>query len=444
MAMDISYRNLLRIALPVCLGAFVQFILVFTDNFFLGKLGMNEMNGAAMVGLVYLTLAIIGVGLGGGTQILVARRTGEKNFERGGRTLANAFYLSLIIAVILFVLLYFVCPFFFNSWMKSQEIRGIMARFLDIRAWGVFFFVPAAVLNGFFVGISRPKIIAVSTGAAAIVNVLLCWLLVFGRAGFPQMGVEGAATATLISEFIGLVIILAYTFRSKFSAIYSIPHAFSTASFKDSPALLRISGPMMLQLLLSLAIWTIFFVFVEKLGEKQMQASHIIRSMYLLALISTMGFSQTTRTVVSTLMAENRLGDIKPALVRLAVLNFAGIVLLVHGLLLYPAAVAELFTKDPETIGYTVKCMAVVFPAMLISSVSSILLNTVEGSGNTLPGFLVELGTSVFYFTFAWWVTVVHPMPVHFAWMADWVYFGCIGLFAGLYLKFSNWRHTRV
>lgn len=444
MKLDISYKNLLLTAIPVCLGAFVQFILVLTDNLFLSRLDGEEMNGAATIGLVYITFAILGNGLGGGTQILVARRTGEGNYSKGGETLANALFLSIALATLLFICLHFICPLFFSSWIKDAEIRDVMNRFLSIRSWGVFFYVPTAVINGFFIGISKPRILAISSGIAAIVNILLCWLFVFGKGGIPAMHAEGAALATLISEFIALCVVLVYTYNSNFEKVYSILAAIRTKTLKHSAAILRISGPLMLQLLLSLAIWTVFFFFVEKLGSKQMKASHIIRSTYLLALISIMGFSQTTRTVVSTLMAEKRTGEIPCALKRLMILNIGGILLLVHGLVLYPRLLAGFFTSDPLTLEYTINSMFVVFPAMLIFAITSILLNTIEGSGNTLAGFLIEVGTSIFYFTVAWYFTIRNPHPVHYAWLSDLVYFGCIGVFSLIYLKKSQWRTTTV
>ena len=197
---------------------------------------------------------------------------------------------------------------------------------------------------------------------------------------------------------------------------------------------------MIVQLVLSLGIWTVFFLLIEKLGEKQLQASHIIRTTYLLALVSIMGFTQTTRTVVSTLIAEKRQSDLWPAMKRLMWLNFAGIIILIHGLLLYPEWLAHFFTADAEVIQYTRQCMAVVFPALLCFSFTSILLNTVEGSGNTFAGMLIEMLTTVGYIWLTYYLTITNPQPVHIVWMADWLYFSGIGIFSIIYLKTSNWR----
>ena len=279
---------------------------------------------------------------------------------------------------------------------------------------------------------------------AAVANVLLCYVFVFGAFGSEPMGVSGAALATVISELLALVIVLGAAFSPRIDKEYGLRKMLGNFQPRTMLAILRISYPLMFQLMLSLSLWLVFFLLVARLGEGQLQASHIIRNTYLLALISTMGFSQTTRTYVSTLMAEGRTGEIPGVQRRLIVFNLVGILLLTHGLVLYPETIAALFNASPEVTRMTADSMQVVFPAMVIFSVSSILLNVVEGSGNTLAGFYIEFGTSVFYFGFACLATLVFPQPVHIVWMADLVYFVCISLFSWLYLRTGRWKLKKI
>ncbi|MBL7942983.1 MAG: hypothetical protein JNM00_09465, partial [Flavobacteriales bacterium] len=118
---DTSLKGILRVALPVCVSPLVTFVLTLTDNVFASRLGMNAMNAVATVGLLYITVAILGVGLAGGAQILIARRNGEGNFTGAGKTLVNALWLSFVLAIVLFVLLKFVSPLFFGAWIDSAE-----------------------------------------------------------------------------------------------------------------------------------------------------------------------------------------------------------------------------------------------------------------------------------------------------------------------------------
>ena len=78
--LDIRPWSMAKVALPVSLGIFVQFIVVVIDNYFVAQLDGNAMSAVAFVGLIYITLAMLGVGLGNATQILIARRKGQGDY----------------------------------------------------------------------------------------------------------------------------------------------------------------------------------------------------------------------------------------------------------------------------------------------------------------------------------------------------------------------------
>ncbi|MFN5621491.1 MAG: MATE family efflux transporter [Flavobacteriales bacterium] len=84
--LDIRPWSMAKVALPVSLGIFVQFIVVVIDNYFVAQIDGNAMSAVAFVGLIYITLAMLGVGLGNATQILVARRKGQGEYSIVGQS----------------------------------------------------------------------------------------------------------------------------------------------------------------------------------------------------------------------------------------------------------------------------------------------------------------------------------------------------------------------
>ena len=88
--------------------------------------------------------------------------------------------------------------------------------------------------------------------------------------------------------------------------------------------------------------------------------------------------------------------------------------------------------------------MRIIFPAMYIFAFTSILLATVEGSGNTVAGAIVEFATMTIYILFAWYITVKNPQPIHIVWTADYLYFICIGLFSWYFLRNGKWKYKIV
>jgi Na+-driven multidrug efflux pump len=86
----------------------------------------------------------------------------------------------------------------------------------------------------------------------------------------------------------------------------------------------------------------------------------------------------------------------------------------------------------------------VVFFAVLIFSVTSILLNTIEGSGRTKQAMRIEILTIAIYLVAVYYVTIVNPQEIHVIWMTDYLYFGLLGAASWLYLRYSNWKFTSV
>ncbi|MFZ4786306.1 MAG: MATE family efflux transporter [Flavobacteriales bacterium] len=439
-----NYRDILKVVLPLSFGSFVQFIVVFTDNYFVAQLGENAMSGASFIGLIYVSLMMLGMGLSNAAQIIIARRQGEHRYDEAGRVFANTFIIAFFLAILQVLISYFIMPMALEKWIASDEIRSYANEFLEIRSFGFLFYTLTLIINSFWAGIAQTRVMAYTTLITASVNVVLDYGLVFGAWGLPQMGIRGAALATDIAEACAFLYALIYTLSQKRIVQYELKKALQSKSLQYTKQLLVLGGPIMLRLGISLSVWAVFFLFVEKLGEKQFQASHIVRNMYMLVWISVMGFSSATKTYVSTLIAEKRQEILMPTIRKLMLMNFTGVLLLSHGLWLYPEWIASLFTDDAETIQYTVDCMLVILPAMLTFSITNIMLNMVEGSGNTVAGFLVEFTTMIVYISLSYYITIIAPQPIHIVWMADYLYFALLGLLSILFLYNGKWKYREV
>ncbi|MCC6600951.1 MAG: MATE family efflux transporter [Crocinitomicaceae bacterium] len=442
--LNISCRSLLRVAIPMSFGAFIQFSVVFIDNFFVSKISGNAMSGVAYVSLIYITLIMIGVGLGNAAQILIARRNGEKNKTAAGSILVNALLISLAVASLQFFLLFFIAPPLLDYFISSKQVLGYMKEFIGFRSIGFFFYTPVLILNSFWSGIARTRVMAYETIITGTCNILLDYGLIFGNLGFPEMGVAGAAIATSASEACAFFFLTAYTLSRKEFKTFHLRTAFASLPLAHSKALMKLGIPIMLQSVLSLGVWLVFYNFIEKLGEKSLQSSLITRNMYMLVWVSVMGFSTTAKTYVSGLIAEGRQVDLWPTIRRIMLLNFSGIFLLSHGLWLYPEFIAQQFSSDAEVISLSVDSMRVVLPAMYLFSFTSILLSTVEGSGNALAGFAVEAITTIFYIITAYLLAIQWAKPVYIVWTADYVYFSLLGLLSIIFLWNGKWKHKTI
>lgn len=431
-------------ALPIALGGFIQFVVVFTDNFFLSQVDKNMMNGAGNSGLMYVSLLMIIMGLASGMQIIVARRNGENKKTEAGKIFANSLLIGLFSAILIFFTLQYTRINWLDGWVKSESVLNYMDLFLNLRSYGVLFYFITLMIVAFYSGIAKTKILIYTTIITAGFNIFLDYVLIFGNYGIPPMGVEGAAMATLIAEGATTLFALGYIALDKFVLPYKIGEALKKIPLSDSFPILKISFPLIIQFSLSLGTWTVFFLLVEKLGENQLQISHIVRNLYMLVFASAMGFGQTTKTYISSLIAEKRQNELIPTIKRLIFLNLIGILILSHGFWLYPEIVLNWFSIDPSIMDDAKKTLLVVMGSALLISISTIVINTILASGRTIVGLLIEIAAVALYLIMAYYYTVVVEAPIYIVWISDILYFFIVIVLAIAYLKWSNWKYHEV
>jgi putative MATE family efflux protein len=439
--LQIGYASLWKMALPLCAGAFIQFFIVIIDNYFVAQLDGNAMSAVSFVGLIYIALGMLGAGSANAAQILIAKKNGENQPQEISIVLQNAFLIQLVIVAIQIATMAWFVPILLKQFISNQEVLAYMTEFSQFRSVGFIFFSFIQLYHAFWSGTTQTKSVFYSTALVALTTICFDYLLIFGHIGLPALGVKGAAIATNLGEGVGLFFLMLYT--KKFAPQLALIRVVN--QFRYVHELLKLGIPIMIQMLIALVIWIIFFGFIEKRGEASFQSAFIVRNMYSLAWVSAMGFSSTAKTYVSGLLAEKRDGEIFLVLKRLIASNVILIAILTHGLLLYPGWIAAQFNATTEVIDLTISSMHVVFPVILLFAVTNILLAAVEGSGKTLQGLIIEMSTTVCYIAYASWITFHTHADVSLIWTSDYVYFVGLGIFSLLFLRSWKWysKYTR-
>ena len=195
MQSNISYKRIWAVSYPIILGSMAQNLINFTDTAFLGRVGEVALGGGALGGLFYLAVYMLGLGFGQGEQIVVARRYGENKPREIGVVVNHSLLFLLGLSVIAFVILRFGSILILDYGVKSKDVQEATLAFLKYRSFGIFFAFVNVVFRSFYIGLGKTKIISYTTFLLAIVNIVFDYLLIFGKAGFPQMGIAGAAIA---------------------------------------------------------------------------------------------------------------------------------------------------------------------------------------------------------------------------------------------------------
>ncbi len=444
--LSLSFTSMIAVALPLSIGAFVQFLVLFTDNTFLSRVSDEAISGAGIAAMIYITASMFISGMASGTQIFIARKQGANQQQDVGKYFANGLFLCIVLSLVLGGLIQLTSNYLLPQWTQDKEVLLVAQEFLNIRLLGMIFYAILMTLVAFYVGIARTGILIFSTIITAGLNIVLDYALITGNWSFPALGHQGAAWATVASEFVGFIFLLTYTLFFGKGKKLQLSSAIKKIGLQPIIEMLVLSIPLMLQQVLALATWTLFFFLVEKVGVLELKVSNLVRTLYMLAFVILMGVGQTTRTYISTLIASGRQNELSQAIRKLISMNIIGVILLCHGFILYPEYISTYFFEPHETIGIEafVKSTRVVFFSILLFSFSGVFINVIEGSGRTWVGFGVELLSIIIYLFVVYLITIVSPQEIHVIWMSDYVYFGMMGMLSGLFLLFGNWKNHRL
>ncbi|MCD7977853.1 MAG: MATE family efflux transporter [Tannerellaceae bacterium] len=438
-----SNRQIWQMSYPILLGLFAQNIINVTDTAFLGRVGEVELGASALGGLYYICAFTIAFGFSTGSQIIIARRNGEKRYSEVGPVMIQGVFFLLGLAAFLFLFSRLFSESIMRVLVSSDVILESTQEFIYWRIFGFFFSFVNVMFRALYIGITRAKVLTLNAVFMAITNVLLDYLLIFGHAGFPELGLKGAAIASVIAEAVSIVFLVIYTRFAVDIKKYAL-NKIGSFDMNLLKRVLSISIFTMFQYFISMSTFFLFFVAVERLGQRELAIANIVRSVYIVMFIPVNALSTTTNSFVSNAIGAGYKDQVLAIIHKLAKFSFLTMAVLSTLVMCFPRAIISIYTNDPTLIDSSIPSLYVISVAMLISAVSNIYFNGVSGTGNTRTALWLELVTLAFYCIYIYIVAFRLRMPVEICFTTELIYFSFLLLFSFVYLKKGNWQKKKI
>lgn len=436
-------KEIWRVTYPVFLGLLAQNVINVTDTAFLGRVGEVALGAAAMGGLLYICVYTIAFGFSVGSQILIARRNGEGNYRAVGPIMWQGTAFSFGMAVCLLILMYFSAAPLIRLLITSDSIYGATYEFFTWRIWGFLFAFVNVMFRGLYIGITRTKVLTMNAVVMALVNVVLDYALVFGELGLPEMGVRGAVLASVIAEASSLLFFLLYTYYKVDLKKYGL-NRFGQFDLSMVLRILRISCFTMVQYFLAMAIWFVFFMALERLGQRQLAVANIVRSVYVVLLIPVQALSTTANTLVSNLIGAGGSSGVVTLLHKISRMSFLIMVVCVGLCVAFPGSILSVYTNEEALLVESVSALYVVCGAMLIASLANVYFNGISGTGNTQAALVLEVFVQVFYALYIIVVGMVIQAPVDVCFTTEVIYYVLMLGSSLIYLKKAKWQNKKI
>lgn len=436
-------KEIWRVTYPIFLGLLAQNVINVTDTAFLGRVGEVALGAAAMGGLLYICVYTIAFGFSVGSQILIARRNGEGNYRAVGPIMWQGTTFSFGMAVCLLILMYFSAAPLIRLLITSDSIYGATYEFFTWRIWGFLFAFVNVMFRGLYIGITRTKVLTMNAVVMALVNVVLDYTLVFGELGLPEMGVRGAALASVIAEASSLLFFLLYTYYKVDLKKYGL-NRFGQFDLSMVLRILRISCFTMVQYFLAMAIWFVFFMALERLGQRQLAVANIVRSVYVVLLIPVQALSTTANTLVSNLIGAGGSSGVVTLLHKISRMSFLIMVVCVGLCVAFPGSILSVYTNEEALLVESVSALYVVCGAMLIASLANVYFNGISGTGNTQAALVLEVFVQVFYALYIIVVGMVIQASVDVCFTTEVIYYVLMLGSSLIYLKKAKWQNKKI
>jgi len=438
-----SNKNIFKITYPIFLTLVAQNIINVTNTAFLGRVGEVELGASAIGGVFYLAIYMVGFGFSQGAQILIGRRNGEKNFGQIGPIFNNGLIFNLLLSFLIFGLSVKGVPIIMKYLVSSEHVYKSSIAYLDWRIYGFFFAFVNVIFRGLYVGITQTRILTISAILTAVTNILFDYILIFGNFGFPKLGIEGAGISSVIAEAVTTIYLFWHTIYRTNRKLYGL-FEFKKVEFKTILQILDLSVFIMFQYFISISTWFMFFIFIERMGERPLAVTNIGRSLYILLMMPGAALSTTVNTLVSNLIGAGRKEEVLPFIRRIVGMVVLIILPILAFTFAFPELFARIYTDDPGLVAACVPVMRVVAVANLFCAVSNIIFNGVSGTGNTRTAFAIEFLTLFFYLSYVYYTAIINRQPVAIVWMSEFVYWTIIGALGYFYLLKGNWRKKEI
>lgn len=440
---QISNKQILRIAMPISFALLVPQANFITNNIFLGQLGQLELGAAGLTGVYYLIFAAIGFGLNNGLQALISRRAGENRPEEIGKLFSQGVRIAMVIAAIGIALTYFVAPYLLRFALSSTEIHEKAVSFLQIRIWGLPFLYIYQMRNALLVGTNQSKYLIAGTVSETVANIFFDYALIYGKLGLPELGFNGAAYASIIAEATGMFIVYLVISVKGISKRFALSQGFRYDKV-NTKLILQQSSPLIFQHAISIMSWEFFYILIEHKGERSLAISNTMRNIFGFFGVFTWAFAATSNMMVSNVIGQGKKEEVQRLIWKIVKLSTGLSFSVAIVLVTMPAIFLSIYGQGEDFIDEAIPVVRVVASALVLMSFSTVWLNAVTGTGNSKVNLGIEAIAIVFYCLYVYLVLEVWDLSITYGWMSEWLYWMILFSLSYSYIRSGRWKKKQI
>lgn len=435
-------RSALLLGVPLVGSQLGGMLMNTTDTVMLGWYGIEELAAGAIATQLLFTVMMFGAGFAYAVVPMASESEGRGDVREVRRATRMGIWVVILFAAIAIVLLSFTERLFLALGQEPQ-IAALSGDYMVIAKWSVAPLLMWWTVRGFLTAIERTRVVFWATLAGVALNGLLNWIFIFGNWGAPEMGMAGAAIATLGTNSLIFGLLVAYCYMNERARPYEIFVRFWRADWPVFRDICRIGTPIGLMITAETGMFILASIFMGWFGVVALAAHGVTLQLASLAFMIPMGMSQAATSQVGAYLGQKRSIDL-----RRAAGTFLGLCLTFASFsatlfLIIPEPLIRLFLDDasadaPAVVAYAVPLLFVAACFQLTDTTQAIAAANLRGLKDTrLPMIIAVI---------AYW-----PVGLGLAYgLAFPLGMGGVGVWTGLATGLGvaavllNWRFWRI
>ncbi len=369
-------KAVVLLAIPMILELSLESIFAVVDIFFVSKLGPNAI---ATVGLTEAAITIVysfAIGLSVAATAIVARRTGEKEFQEGAKSAAQAINVGIAISLVITLIGLFFPDEILSVMGASEAVVRDGAEFTRIMLGGNLVIMLLFLINGIFRGAGNAAMAMKSLWIASIINIVLCPILI------NIYGIKGAAIATVIGRSAGVIYQCIHLFKGNMTLKFSAD--LFKINFTEIKNIWNIAWPATSQFIIQSGSWIVLTKLVADTGGTEASAGYqiAIRNVVFF-ILPAWGLSNAAATLVGQNLGANK-PDRAEQSVWLAMrynIYFMGLVMLLF--VFFSRFIISIFTNDEALISHGTRALQIMGYGYVFYGISMVMMQSLNGAGDT-------------------------------------------------------------
>ena len=382
-------QRILGLALPIIGGMVSQNLLNIVDTAMVGFLGDSALAAVGLSGFVVFMCQALILGISTGVQSTAARKKGEGRIDRAAAILNTALLLVLIVAPIFSVILIQVAPTLFPYLNSDAAVIEHGVPYLEWRLGAIVFVGINFAFRGYWNALDMSRVYMTTLIMMHACNIVLNYILIFGKFGAPAYGVTGAGMASAISMAIGsaIYIVLGCKHAAKDGFLKCL------ATREETSSLIRISLPAGLQQLFFAAGMVGMFWIIGQIGTPELAAANVLITVLLFAILPGLALGLACATLVGQALGRKEPEDAYQWAWDVAKVSVVLLTVLGIPMWLLPDLVSSIFIHDPDTRELARWPMRLLGLTMPIEAMGFTFMHGLLGAGDARRVMMISVGS---------------------------------------------------